>query len=212
MIYSHQENYEKKPFQVTDIINETLKFLDSTVPSTVTIKTEIDPATEELSIHGDKVQIQQCLLNLCTNAVHAMYERGTLEIGLHTFVIESQTVSAPYQVKPGTYLSLSVTDNGCGMDKDVIERIFDPFFTTKEVGKGTGMGLATVRGIISQHQGFIDVQSVVDGGTTITLYLPAVTGKKVLPKEHKELLSGEAQRILFVDDDVELTNLGAGNA
>ncbi len=207
MIYSHQENYENKPFKMGDTIKETLKFLESTIPTTVTIRTRVSAATNELTIYGDKVQIQQSLLNLCTNAVHAMSERGTLEIGLDTFAIDPQSVATRYQAKPGTYLALSVSDNGCGMDKDVIEKIFDPFFTTKEVGKGTGMGLATVRGIISQHQGFIDVQSTVGHGTTITLYLPAQQELVVTEEEEKKLLPGNRENILFVDDDEDLNNI-----
>ncbi len=207
MIYSRQETFEKNSFKASDLFSETLEFLNSTVPATVTIKSSIDKDAEELAIYGDKVQIQQSLLNLCSNAVHAMSQRGVLEIELNSFEVEFQDVSTQYQAKPGSYVCFRVTDNGCGIDDDRIEKIFDPFFTTKEVGQGTGMGLATLRGTINSHHGFIEVQSEIGEGTTFQIYIPAARATQKNIKSNQPLLHGNNENILFIDDDKEVADV-----
>jgi CheY-like chemotaxis protein len=147
-------------------------------------------------------------LNLATNAVHAMKEKGILEILVSEVVLSEDEVSHQPNLKPGDYVELTMRDTGTGMDAVTMARIFDPFFTTKEVGEGTGMGLAVVHGIVKNHGGFITVDSRVGEGSTFRVYFP-VTERVV--SEADDLGEGEfsgTERILFVDDEKTIAKLG----
>ena len=170
---------------------------------------------KEISIHGtyeenlwtvevDRGQLEQAVLNLYVNAWQAMDAGGEIYVATENAVLDAQ-YPRPHDVKPGKYVKLSVRDTGVGMDREIQEKIFDPFFTTKEMGRGTGLGLASTYGIIKNHGGFIDVESQKGQGTTFTLYLPA-SQKKIFPekKPTEELLRG-SETILFVDDEEILT-------
>ncbi|MBT7890056.1 MAG: response regulator [Deltaproteobacteria bacterium] len=183
-----------------------MKFLRSTLPTTISIKLSIDPNLN--NIYGDATQIQQVVMNLCTNASHAMEEKGgTLEIALTNFEIKQKTVVTG-NLDPGDYLCLTVSDTGKGMNDETKQRIFEPFFTTKEKGKGTGLGLSSAHGIISKHGGIINVDSKEDLGTRFDIYLPAwINDAEGTEKEVEPELPTGSESILFVDDESDLCDV-----
>ena len=204
MSFSMKAEDERKPIRLQPIIRETLKLLKETLPTTIGIKTRVD--TKSSSVLGSYTQIQQMLMNLCTNAYHAMRERGgTLWVRLSEMEVDPAFGVKYARLSPGRYLRLDVSDTGCGMDKDTMDRIFEPFFTTKKVGEGTGLGLATVHGIVKSHGGAIIVQSEPRGGTTFEVFLPVITLREERcdieeVTEDESLPTGKGS-ILVVDDE-----------
>jgi CheY-like chemotaxis protein len=151
---------------------------------------------------ADPSQVEQILMNLCLNARDAMPDGGKLSIETRNVEIEKDYQRVHAWALPGRYVMLGVSDNGTGIDPAVLEHIFEPFFTTKEMGKGTGLGLATVYGIVKQHKGFIDVDSKPGEGTTFMVYLPIGDGEaKTADKVPEIALRGEQERILFAEDN-----------
>ena len=208
MTYSRQGIQKQAPVQLPLIVEETLKLLKSTMPTTIELTFRPTADDRDLTILADSTRIQEALLNLCTNAVHAMKERGELTISLSTRTLQSAEASEETGRRAGRYACLSVKDNGCGMPPEILEKAFDPFFTTKDVDQGTGMGLSTVQGIIDQHQGFISVVSNPGKGSDFQLYFPLITSvPSEESKQHSDLPRGR-ERILFVDDDEMLADLG----
>ena len=160
-----------------------------------------------LAAEVDQGQIEQALMNLYINAWQAMPGGGDLYVQTENIIID-ENYSKPYKVKPGKYIKISVTDTGVGMDKATRQRIFDPFFTTREMGRGTGLGLASVYGIIKNHDGFINIYSEKGEGTTFNIYLPASEKEVVKEKKmHKEVLRG-TETVLFVDDEDMIIDVG----
>ena len=168
-------------------------------------------ARKEINIRGryeknlwtvdvDQGQIEQVLLNIYVNAWHAMLGGGDLFVQTENIVID-ENYGNPYHVEPGRYAKISVTDNGVGMDEATQQRIFDPFFTTKEMGRGTGLGLASAYGIIKNHKGFINVYSEKGEGTTFNIYFPASEKEAVKEKEKDEELIRGTETVFFVDDE-----------
>ena len=158
---------------------------------------------------ADPTQMHQVIMNLCTNAGHAMMERGgILGIGLETVELDAQFAQKHPGVKPGAYVKLTVSDTGSGIPPELIERIFDPFFTTRERGQGTGMGLSVVHGIVKSHGGTITVYSRLGEGTIFNVFLPAIERRITAPEGPERELRKGTERILFVDDEVTLVNLG----
>ncbi len=154
-------------------------------------------------------QIYQILLNLCTNAADAMLEKGgTMEVQLTHVILSPEETPPVHGLKPGKYARLTVADTGRGIDPAIIERIFDPFFTTKATGKGTGLGLAVVYGIVKDHNGAVDVLSELEKKTIFSVYLPLLEAmEEEKEKVHGPIPSG-TERILFVDDEPVLVNTG----
>jgi CheY-like chemotaxis protein len=152
---------------------------------------------------ADPTQIHQVLMNLCTNAAHAMDDKGILEVELsHVDLSKSDlTDQSIVDLKPGPYLKLCVSDTGSGMDKATLERIFDPYFTTKEVGKGSGLGLAVVHGIIKRHDGAATVRSEPGKGSTFCIYIPAVEANTGVVVETGQAPPTGTERILLIDDE-----------
>ena len=174
LTFSRQSDPEQKPFQPGPIIQESLKLLQASLPSIIELKRNI---TSTSWVLGDPIQIQQVLLNLVTNAAHAMREAGgTITIELADIAVPSGLDAPHPDLKPGRFVKLAVCDTGCGIDSASVERIFEPFFTTKRAGEGTGLGLAVVHGIVKAHNGAITVASVPARGSTFTVFLPAVEG------------------------------------
>ncbi|MDP3029379.1 MAG: response regulator, partial [Deltaproteobacteria bacterium] len=170
LIFSRQSKQEQKPLQVDSIVKEGLKLLRASIPTTVEIRPNIQ--RECGTALGDPTQIYQVLLNLCTNAAHAMREKGgVLEVSLMNVDLAAASAQ-DLGLNPGPYLDLTVSDTGYGMDPAVMERIFDPFFTTKGPGEGTGMGLAVVHGAVKSHGGAITVDSEPGKGTAFHVYFP----------------------------------------
>jgi len=153
------------------ILKEVLKFQRSIIPTTIEIRSDIEENCGQ--VNGDPTQLHQILMNLCTNAAHAMEEKGgVLEVGLHKTELFLSDLKAEPELDEGSYLMLSVCDNGSGIRHELIEKIFDPYFTTKEVGKGSGMGLSVVQGIVKNHGGFVKVESEPGKGSTFNVFFP----------------------------------------
>ena len=162
------------------------------------------------TILGDPTQVQQILLNLCVNARDAMPNGGTLSIRAENCTVDEHYVAMNRQAKPGSYVAISVTDAGCGIPQEIIDKIFEPFFTTKDVGKGTGLGLSSVKAIVKNHGGFINVYSEPGRGTTFKIYLPAQGAPCDLPpveEEETSLPTGSGELILVVDDETSILSI-----
>lgn len=205
---SRQNEQEKKPVRMETILDECLKLLRPSVPSSIEIRCDISPELGQ--IMADPTQMHQVIINLCTNAAHAMEGKGgSLDISLTNFDLEPETAKGFPELTPGPYLRLTVKDTGHGMAPAVMERIFDPFFTTKEQGVGTGLGLSVVHGIIKSHGGTIQVSSLPGRGSIFRIYLPRTPG---LPAEGEidaplPISSGH-ERVLFVDDEQDIVFSG----
>jgi PAS domain S-box-containing protein len=204
LAFSRQSVPERKPVAIGMIVREALKLLRATLPSTIQIRTEIKTKCDR--IIADPVQIHQILMNLCTNAAHAMREKGgTLTVSLRE-ITESLATTSTGQM-PGPHVRLTVSDTGHGMAKAVMDRIFDPFFTTKPVGEGTGLGLSVVHGIVTSHGGRISVSSEQGVGTTFELVFPQTTESVRVAQDIGVPSAGGDERILLVDDEEPLANL-----
>ncbi|MEE9146223.1 MAG: response regulator [Candidatus Tectomicrobia bacterium] len=211
LAFSRQDDQVRTPVQMPRLLNETLALLRSSLPTTIDMQQHI--SEEDVTILGDATQMHQIMLNLCTNAAHAMRDTGgILEVRLETTRVDDALVAHHPALQPGLHAHVTVRDTGHGMAPDVLERIFDPFYTTKGVGEGTGMGLAMVHGIVVSHQGAITVESRVGTGTTFEMYLPiylprmeTTTGT---PRRAEESIPRGTGCILFVDDEVMLARLG----
>ncbi len=204
LTYSRQSEEELKPVNLSPIVREVIKFIRSTIPSTIEIKKNIklNPAM----IMGNSTQVYQVMINLCTNAYQAMRDNtGLLEIILSAIEIEDNQ-DYP-DLSPGSYIRLSVRDTGHGIDDKIINKIFDPFFTTKKRGKGTGMGLSVVHGIVKNHGGAISVFSEPEKGTTFEVLFPRIYDKDIEEAEtFKEIERGN-ESILIVDDEIDIVDL-----
>jgi len=186
------------------LIEEAAALLRSTLPSSVALNCTL--AREALHVEADATQIQQVLMNLCTNAWHALQDRpGQIRIGLEQHTIEAHGVSRSKALAPGRYARLWVQDSGIGMDAATQARIFEPFFTTKPTGQGTGLGLSVVHGIVAAHQGAIRIDSAPGQGTTVHLYFPITApGALAVPAPSRAdpaTAAGTGEHVLYVDDD-----------
>jgi len=200
LTFSRQENTDFKLMKMQPIIKEALKLIRSTIPATIEIKQNIQ--TDCGVIKADPTQIHQIIMNLATNAYHAMEETGgELKVGLKQMELGALDL-INQDMAPGVYACLTIADTGKGMDKKLTNKIFDPFFTTKEIGKGTGMGLSVVHGIVAGMGGAVRVYSEPDKGAEFQVYLPVKKSafEKQSPKTN-EPLQGGTERILLVDDD-----------
>ena len=207
LAFSRQTEIKRIPIQLQSLIKEALKILRSTIPTTIKIVDDIDPSCGV--VLADPTQVHQILMNLCTNANHAMEQTGgILKVELKNIYIEKGSRQLALNIKAGKYVELIVSDNGSGIAPDVIGKIFEPYFTTKKAGKGTGMGLAIVHGIITDYGGAITVESELGRGATFRVYFPVVEQEELpLVVEAEEIPLGN-ERILFVDDDELLVELG----
>ncbi|HEY7913886.1 MAG TPA: PAS domain S-box protein [Blastocatellia bacterium] len=195
---------ERIELQPTHLIKEVARILESTFPKTIDIKVSI---AQDLShIVGDATQMHQVLMNLCVNARDAMPKGGSLTIKAENIYLDENYARMHFEANQGHYVMISVADTGIGMTAEVIEKIYEPFFTTKEQGKGTGLGLPSIRGLVKGHGGFIDVLSEVGKGTEFRIYIPAATSIEVRPDEAAPsgLPAGHGELILIVDDEAPL--------
>jgi PAS domain S-box-containing protein len=200
-----QQEQEKEPVQISSIIKEVLGMLRSSLPATIKISRKIQ--ADSSMILADSTQIHQVLVNLCTNASHAMSENGgLLEVSLENVLLESETRIGDEHLQPGHYVKLSVSDSGYGIEKEVMDRIFEPFFTTKEVNEGTGLGLSVVHGIIKSHDGAITVSSTRGEGTTFEIFLPETKSGEVQEDQSSQPDTRDKELILLVDDEEMLIN------
>lgn len=207
LAFSRQTEQEKQPVRVNLIVKETLKFLRASLPRTINIQQKI--TTKDDMVLADPTQIHQVLMNLCTNAHHAMLQKGgELGITLHSVNLDEKGAAAHQDLKPGPYLKLTVSDTGHGMDNHTIKKIFDPYFTTKPKETGTGLGLSVVHGIVRDHGGAILVQSEKGKGSSFTVFLPSIVIKQEANPEIFEPIPRGTERILFVDDEKVIADLG----
>jgi PAS domain S-box-containing protein len=204
--FARQTKLEKKPTNIIPIVKESLKLLRSSIPTSTEIRQNIP--TDIDTILADPTQINQVLINLCTNADHAMPDGGIIKVILKNVELGENATAQYHNLNPGRYVNLIVSDTGHGIPKEEIDRIFDPYFTTKEVGKGTGMGLAVVHGIVKGHNGLITVESELEKGTTFSMFFPVVEKEAVVETESDEDLPAGNERILFVDDEESIAKLG----
>lgn len=201
--FSKQRDLEKKTLPFQPLIEETLKLLRSIIPSNIEIKKEF--TEESINIFANTTEIHEVIMNLSTNAYHAMEEHGgTLKISL-----KKEQPGMEHNLSPGEYCCLSIHDTGYGISPEIINDIFDPYFTTKKQGKGTGLGLSVIHGIINNYKGTIDIKSKIDEGTLVKVYLPLSSKKDIddntfIPPETP---TGN-EKILFVDDEEMIVKLG----
>jgi PAS domain S-box-containing protein len=196
----HEVNFTT--LQVRHLILEVEQIVRQTFPKAIDLCVDI-PTANLWTISGDATQLHQALMNLCINARDAMPEGGVLRIFAKNMWIDTQQVRKNFDAKVGPYVAITVSDNGTGISKEIIDRIFEPFFTTKELGQGTGLGLSTVMGIVKSHGGFVNVVSEMRKGTEFQVCLPVkqtVETDEILAG-HNELLVGHGELVLVVDDD-----------
>ncbi len=200
LTFSRHDDIQRAPVIITPLVKEALRFLKSSLPTTIEIRQHIDDIDE--TILADPTQIQQIVMNLCTNAAHAMNGKGTLDVRLTKVVLDDQSMPDYKALSPGNYLRLAVSDTGQGINPGIIHRIFEPFFTTKKIGEGTGMGLSVVHGIVKNMEGEITVYSEVGKGTAFNVLLPVheETQKQAVEKETEAVPHGSGN-ILMVDDE-----------
>ena len=202
--FSRRHEPELKPLKIAKAVKESLQLLRSTLPSSIYI--DVDIQVNNAIIEGDSIQIHQLMLNLCTNSAHAFEgAAGKLGISLHSTVIGSDTPQIHPELSYGDYVHLKVSDNGKGIEPEILEHIFEPYFTTKESGKGTGLGLAAVHGIVKSHKGAILVNSQPGKGTEFNIFFPEIAHDA--KEELQETKSGPEKgtgHILVVDDEEDL--------
>lgn len=191
--------------QIHHLLFEIEQIIHQTLPKSIDIHSNI-PANL-WTISGDTTQLHQVFMNLCVNARDAMPEGGNLQIIAQNFMVDEQYARMHIDAKVGAYVVVTVADTGMGIPPEIIHRVFDPFFTTKEVGKGTGLGLSAVLGIVKSHGGFIDVQSEVNKGSVFKVFLPAIESPTQETDDDLELLTGEQELILVVDDEAAITEI-----
>lgn len=204
---SRQQEQGKRSIAITPVIKEALKLLQASLPSTIEIRQMYN--TRQDTILADPTQIHQVLMNLCTNAVHAIgEERGALEVSLSRKVISAKNSAYNSQLKRGAYLQIAVSDTGRGIDPAIEDKIFDPFFTTKEMGEGTGLGLSVVYGIVKDHGGIISVESEIGKGTVFRIYLPLIKTAGKRERQKAEPIPRGRGKIMYVDDEESIALLG----
>ncbi|MEJ2729596.1 MAG: PAS domain S-box protein [Deltaproteobacteria bacterium] len=205
--FARRGKYHAIATDVNDVINKSATMFGRTKKE---IQIKMDLAPDIWTAEVDRGQIEQALLNLYVNAWQAMPHGGDLYLKTENVVLDAEFVnSKPYKVEPGDYIKITVTDTGIGIDRETRERIFEPFFTTKEMGRGTGLGLASVYGVIKNHGGYINVYSEIDQGTTFTIYLPA--SRKKIEKQIEKTVAAVAMgtgTILLIDDEEMIIKVG----
>jgi signal transduction histidine kinase/CheY-like chemotaxis protein len=206
LAFARQSDEELKPTRVDKIAIEVLKFIRSTIPTTIEIRQKIE---SESLIMGSPTQVHQFFMNLCTNAAQAMEDTGgILEVGLVDVELDDNSPLIQSGLKPGHYLKATVSDTGPGIAPDIIDSIFEPYFTTKGIGEGTGMGLAMVHGIVEGYGGKITVETELGEGSVFSIYLPITKKRYYRPYEEKDLPLG-TERILLVDDELPIAKMGS---
>ncbi len=209
LTFSRNEPPKRLPLQLADVIQETMQLVKVTLPPLVELQVAMDPSTPP--VMADATQIEQVLLNLCTNAIHALdRQAGVIRIELSHSLRSPEDGTERRSGLRGQHIKLQVSDTGSGMEEATLQRVFEPFFTTKPVGQGTGLGLSVVHGIMRAHQGSVRVHSVPGKGSTFTLYFPvadAPVQRIVITPASPKPVVGHGERVMYVDDDEALVFL-----
>ena len=204
---SRRHKQEQRPVRIKTIVEEALKLIRSTLPTTIEIRARL--AMGGGIVHADPTQMHQVVMNLCTNAGHAMQaEGGVLMVELVNVELDDTEAAKYLDLSAGPFLRMTVSDTGRGMGHETMERIFDPYFTTKDTGEGTGLGLSVVQGIVKAHGGTITVYSQPGEGTTFHVYLPVILEEEREEDRSEEPLPTGSERILLVDDEQALVDVG----
>ena len=207
LAFARQADEERKPIRVAAVATEALKLLRSTIPTSIKIRQVIH---SQSMIMGNSAQLHQVFMNLCTNAAHAMEDNGgELELCIRDVTIHNSHALAETGLKPGEYIEIKVSDTGVGIAPEIIDSIFNPYFSTKQFGEGTGMGLATVHGIVASYDGKISVESTKTKGAIFSVYLP-ITISRTAPQAHagKALPTGN-EHILLIDDEAPIARMAS---
>jgi len=207
LTFSRKDNSAKKVMNIKSVVHESMKLIRSSTPANIEIQQTL--SDDVYPVLGNATQINQLLINICNNAIDAMPNTG----GILTVDLSNETVEKKYaerhpKLKPGRYVKMVVSDNGSGMEKEILDKIFEPYYTTKEIGKGTGIGLAVVHGIIERHGGSIIVDSQLGQGTTFSIFLPAHDDLVEQEFDEKIFLPTGDECILYVDDEPSIAKLG----
>ncbi|MFH2067612.1 MAG: 7TM diverse intracellular signaling domain-containing protein [Pseudomonadota bacterium] len=206
LMFSRRSEQARKPVYMNYIIKEVLKLIRASLPSTINIKQDI--TLDKKIVLSDPIHIHQVVMNLCSNAADAMRESGgVLGIRLDSIVLNREAAEKYHRLSPGDYIRLTVTDTGYGMDPAVMERIFDPFYTTKEQGKGTGMGLSLVHGIVTKMGGAVHVTSRPEKGSVFQVFFPKAGEDLIADEEETDDIPTGNERILFVDDEINIVDM-----
>lgn len=208
LTFSRQDKSQMQPLDMVIIVKEALKLIRASLPANIEIRHDRMPQSG--TILADPVQIHQVVMNLCTNAYHAMKETGgILRVDLLPIVLTAEDMVNHEEIPAGKYLELVVSDNGHGIAPHILSRIFEPYFTTKEIGTGTGMGLSAVHGIVKNHGGAIKIASEAGTGTTARVLFPEIEQEAPVSMEIAEPLARGNEHVLLVDDEKALVQLGA---
>jgi PAS domain S-box-containing protein len=200
LLFSRQVDIQRTPLVLSPLVKECLKFLRASVPSTIEIRSDISVSTG--TVVADPTEIHQIIMNICTNAAHAMAENGgTLDVRLAEYIMDNESIPPDGQMEPGRYYKLTIADTGHGIPAELMDRIFEPFFSTKERGEGTGLGLSIVHGIVIKLNGAISVKSEPGKGTTFHVWLPLHEEEVEKVSFTNVLNEGRKGKILFVDDE-----------
>jgi signal transduction histidine kinase/CheY-like chemotaxis protein len=207
LAFSRRSEHERRPTRVRAVVDETLDLLRGSLPTTIALRARLE--AEEATVLGDPSQLQQVVVNLAANAAQALDGQGTVEIALDTVELAGARALSHGSLAAGRYVRLTVSDAGRGMDQATAERVFEPFFTTKAAGRGTGLGLSTVHGIVAEHGGAINVTSRAGQGSTFEVYLARAQAPATsAASPEAPAPSGQGETILLVDDETPLVLLG----
>lgn len=206
LTFSRAHEQQRRPIDLHEVVQEALKLMRASLPSTIAIHQSIDPTCPQ--VLADPTQLHQVLVNLCTNAFHAMEaDGGVLTLTLEQVVIDPALAQLYPILQQKAYARLTVSDTGIGMDSATLERIFEPFFTTKPVDRGTGLGLSVAHGIVQAHEGVLLAQSTLGQGASFQIYLPLFVDEAALESEHSVPAARGQERILLVDDEPTITEI-----
>jgi len=207
LAFSRKTDQDLKAVAIVPVIKDAIQFLRSTIPASIDINADIVDARE--TVLADPVGLNQIMMNLCINASQAMEETGgVLSVNMESVILENNAINGDPDLPPGDYVKITVSDTGPGIDLKIIDRIFDPYFTTKDVGKGSGMGLAVVHGIIKNHGGLIRLDSAPGKGAVFSILLPKIAQQPETKTEPVMDLPTGSETILFVDDEPSIMKLG----
>ncbi len=206
LTFSRQQDHQRRVMALAPVVEDAIRLLRATLPAIVSLETSIGRHVPNVS--ADSTQMHQILLNLCANAWHAMEDApGLIQVGLKAVTLTASEAERIGGLTRGRFVCLTVTDNGRGMDDATMKRVFDPFFTTKTVGKGTGLGMSVVHGIVRSHQGGISLTSEPGRGTVVTVYLPAAKTPAREAVEEPPVVRGHGEHILIIDDEESIVRV-----
>ena len=208
LTFSRKVQSERRPLDLNREVEQVKRLLERTIPKMIEIELYLSESPSVVS--ADPIQVEQAIMNLAVNAKDAMPEGGKIVIETERVELDEQFCKTHLGARPGEYVLLSISDTGHGMNREILEHVFEPFYTTKEVGKGTGLGLAMVYGIVKNHEGYILCYSEINTGTTFKIYLPAMeqSGQRQKPDKMEDLFKGGDETILLVDDEEYIRDLG----